>query len=419
MFCYISVFTQNIKFLSSYIRYFVRFIILWSLHKTINLSDILCVLLYFGLYTKQSIYQIFCTFRLYFGLYAKQSVYQIFYSFWLIFTQNNQFIITFIVSIERILPSFSPTEFSSMEISHQNFSPSEFFQHSTSTRHNIRIFPGGIFSVHQQSLPHRNFSLVIDRIMHATRTAQEVENFVAKTLKNCQKCDIQNESLWKIFCEEFMNYNVVNWELVFTNFIHQFRNFLRKRGVWIRKNVEISIATTMTETAHEEFSTQWIEKELKKFNEIFDSYVIKCLYETDFERKPRDYVVMINSTSTISSTFGSVWIIKIVVQLVLIRKNEARQFFSFRADQARVSLCFTFVQPPFLKQNRLIAQAIRFRNETSPSHTSETVNSAVENFNSILENLKTVTKITDHENAQKNASKISFLAQENARKNER
>ena len=115
IFCcdYTSIFTYNIKFLS-----FQIFCLLW---------------LYFGLYAQHSIYQIFCLFWLYFGFYAKHSIYQIFCI---------RIIITFIVSIKRILSFFSSIKFSSVKIFHHNFSSTKFFL--------IRIFfSSKIFFSHQ------------------------------------------------------------------------------------------------------------------------------------------------------------------------------------------------------------------------------------------------------------------------------
>ena len=133
---------------------------------------------------------------------------------------------------------------------------------------------------------------------------------------------------------------------------------------------------------------------------------------------------MINSTSTIFFIFGLFIFILLIdhfieklQQPVLIKENEIRQFFFFRANQVRVFLCFTTEHLLLSKQDRLVIQANHSRNEIFLSHTSETVNSIVENFNSVLENFKTVINITNHENAQKNTSKISILAHENAQEN--
>ena len=178
----------------------------------------------------------------------------------------------------------------------------------------------------------------------------------------------------------------------------------------------------MTKTTHEEFSTQWIEEKLKTFNENFDSYVIQCLYETDFGRKSRNYVVMINSTSLfLRDSFVFILFTRQIIekfkQPALIKKNKIRQpFFLERIKFAYFSVLHLYYSSFWNKTSSSFKQNYS-RNKIPLSHIFETINSVVENFNSILENFKTVIKITNHENAQKNASKISFLIHENARKN--
>ena len=192
-----------------------------------------------------------------------------------------------------------------------------------------------------------------------------------------------------------MNYSIVDWKLISFDLIRQFWDYLRKRGVWIKKKIEYFIITALNDTLNEKFSTPWTEKEIKKCNikENFDLYVIKCLNETDFGRKSRDYITMIHSTSSTSSTVSSTTtnqsiemvnqFTETIGQPVLIEENKACQSPLFEAHQARAPLSFTAKQPSLLKQQRLNAEASGFWNDPFSPKLDQTAN--------------TTTGITGHE----------------------
>ena len=87
------------------------------------------------------------------------------------------------------------------------------------------------------------------------RTPQEVDNYVTKQWDNYQKWDLQDETLWETFREDFMDYNTGDWKMGSVGLIRQFRDYLRKRGVWIKRKSGYSVAAALTEILNEIIQT--------------------------------------------------------------------------------------------------------------------------------------------------------------------
>lgn len=110
------------------------------------------------------------------------------------------------------------------------------------------------------------------------RIQKQIDYFVIKQMKNYQKWNLQNKTSWKTFREDFKNYNIDDWKKIFVDLIRQFRNYLRKRNIWIKKKFEYFVITTMTKILNEIISTSWTENEIKKCDEIFFFWFVR--YQT-------------------------------------------------------------------------------------------------------------------------------------------
>ena len=105
-------------------------------------------------------------------------------------------------------------------------------------------------------------------------TARGIEAFINERLSLWKEGDFQDGNLWDAFVEEFDGYTKEDFKSIDTAVIRRLRDYLRKRGVWIQKNIRIGIAETLYNTLQEEEPKLWTDEEILRCHEKekFDSF---------------------------------------------------------------------------------------------------------------------------------------------------
>ncbi len=118
---------------------------------------------------------------------------------------------------------------------------------------------------------------------------RDVDKIILEALKVWEECGFKDMSLWETFQEDFEGFTEQDFILASNYNIRRLRDYLRKFGVWIRKQKSLTIARSLYEALLEEQPTEWTEAEIMacKEKEEFASYQISWLLEFDFGRKPQ------------------------------------------------------------------------------------------------------------------------------------
>ena len=121
-----------------------------------------------------------------------------------------------------------------------------------------------------------------------TGTSQrDVDKIINKALTAWEECGFKDMSLWETFQEDFEGFTEEDFKLASNHNIRKLRDYLRKFGVWVRKQQRYTIARSLYDALLEEEPTDWTETEIMacKPKEEFASYYIKQLLNSDFGRK--------------------------------------------------------------------------------------------------------------------------------------
>ena len=118
---------------------------------------------------------------------------------------------------------------------------------------------------------------------------REIDKIIDESLKAWEKCGFKDMSLWETFQEDFKGFTEEDFRLASNHNTRRLWDYLRKFGVWIRKQQRITIARSLYEALLEEEPKAWTEAEIIacEEKEEFASYQISRLIDSDFGRKPR------------------------------------------------------------------------------------------------------------------------------------
>ncbi len=118
---------------------------------------------------------------------------------------------------------------------------------------------------------------------------RDVDKIILEALKGWEECGFEDMSLWETFQEDFEGFTEEDFRLASNHNIRRLRDYLRKHGVWIRKQQRYNIARSLYEALLEEVPTDWTEEELIECEdkEKFASFRISRLFDSDFGRKTK------------------------------------------------------------------------------------------------------------------------------------
>ena len=118
---------------------------------------------------------------------------------------------------------------------------------------------------------------------------RNVDKIIEEALKVWEKFGFKDMSLWETFQYDFESYTEEDFKSASIHHQRKLRDYLRKYGVWVRKQQRYTIARSLYEVLLEEEPTSWTEAEITacEENEEFASYQISRLIDSDFGRKPR------------------------------------------------------------------------------------------------------------------------------------
>ena len=89
--------------------------------------------------------------------------------------------------------------------------------------------------------------------------------FMATKLLEYQADNLQDESLWLMYQDDFDKWTIDNFEECPKRTLFQFRDVLRQRGVWVGKLPGSPVAHSLHRIAHEEIQTEWTKEEIQKY----------------------------------------------------------------------------------------------------------------------------------------------------------
>ena len=120
---------------------------------------------------------------------------------------------------------------------------------------------------------------------------RNVDKIIEEALKVWEKFGFKDMSLWETFQYDFESYTEEDFKSASIHHQRKLRDYLRKYGVWVRKQQRYTIARSLYEVLLEEEPTSWTEAEITacEENEEFASYQISRLIDSDFGRKPRKF----------------------------------------------------------------------------------------------------------------------------------
>ncbi len=115
-----------------------------------------------------------------------------------------------------------------------------------------------------------------------------------------EKFGFKDMSLWETFQYDFESYTEEDFKSASIHHQRKLRDYLRKYGVWVRKQQRYTIARSLYEVLLEEEPTSWTEAEITacEENEEFASYQISRLIDSDFGRKPRKFRALTPTSPT-------------------------------------------------------------------------------------------------------------------------
>ena len=89
--------------------------------------------------------------------------------------------------------------------------------------------------------------------------------FMTTKLLEYQADNLQDESLWLIYQDDFDKWTIENFEECSKRTLFKFRDVLRQRGVWVGKLPGIPVTHSLHRIAHEEIQTEWTKEEIQKY----------------------------------------------------------------------------------------------------------------------------------------------------------
>ena len=89
--------------------------------------------------------------------------------------------------------------------------------------------------------------------------------FLSTKLNGYQADDLQDETLWLIFRDDFRDWNTDSFNNCPRNTVYKFRDILRQRGVWVEKLDTTPAAQSLNNTLHEPVQTKWTEQEIRNY----------------------------------------------------------------------------------------------------------------------------------------------------------
>ena len=89
--------------------------------------------------------------------------------------------------------------------------------------------------------------------------------FLSTKLNGYQADDLQDETLWLIFRDDFRDWNTDSFNNCPRNTVYKFRDMLRQRGVWVEKLDTVPAAQSLNNTLHEPVQTEWTEQEIRNY----------------------------------------------------------------------------------------------------------------------------------------------------------
>ena len=115
-----------------------------------------------------------------------------------------------------------------------------------------------------------------------------------------EKFGFKDMDLWETFQYDFEGFTEEDFRSASIHHQRKLRAYLRKYGVWVRKQQRYTIARSLHEVLLEEEPTPWTEAEIIacEENEDFASYKISRLIDSDFGRKPRKSRALTPSSPT-------------------------------------------------------------------------------------------------------------------------
>ena len=114
---------------------------------------------------------------------------------------------------------------------------------------------------------------------------QDVDKIIKEVWK---EFGFKDMSLWETFQDDFEGFTEEDFKSASIHQLRKLRDYLRKFGVWIRKQQRYTIARSLYDALLEGEPTEWTEEEIIscKIKEEFGSYHIKQLVYSHFIRKP-------------------------------------------------------------------------------------------------------------------------------------
>jgi hypothetical protein len=89
-------------------------------------------------------------------------------------------------------------------------------------------------------------------------------DYVATKVYEYQKLDLQDETLWLTFKEDFQDWTIENFNKCCKVKLAKFRGILRQRGIWVENLNKVPATQSLLRILHEEVRTEWSEQETEK-----------------------------------------------------------------------------------------------------------------------------------------------------------
>ena len=118
---------------------------------------------------------------------------------------------------------------------------------------------------------------------------RNVDKIIKEALEEWKKFGFKDMDLWETFQYDFEGFTEEDFRSASIHHQRKLRAYLRKYGVWVRKQQRYTIARSIHDLLLEEEPTPWTEAEITacEEDENFDSYKISRLIDSDFGRKPQ------------------------------------------------------------------------------------------------------------------------------------
>lgn len=113
------------------------------------------------------------------------------------------------------------------------------------------------------------------------KTRDEATNEINAVIAEYESCDLVDRDLWEGFKEDFGQWTE---EDLSNQLLRKLRVLLRKRGVWMSRDSDKTIARSLVDLLAEEAPSRWTGEEITNSDEDFVSPKIKKLIRTDFGR---------------------------------------------------------------------------------------------------------------------------------------